>query len=79
MNKQRVRGKDKYLVCWKGFTTESNTWEGRENLKNAKKAIEEFEKEYWRDIEDVVRQECEKGMFKRGELPGRFTTRKLFG
>jgi len=28
---------------------------------------------------DVVRQECEKEMFKRGELPERFTTRKLFG
>jgi len=26
---------------------ESNTWEGRENLKNAKEAIEEFEREYW--------------------------------
>jgi len=25
---------------------ESNTWEGRENLENAKEAIEEFEKEY---------------------------------
>jgi len=25
---------------------ESNTWERRENLKNAKKTIEEFEKEY---------------------------------
>jgi len=25
---------------------ESNTWEGKENLKNAKKAIEESEKEY---------------------------------
>jgi len=26
---------------------ESDTWEKRENLKNAKEAIEEFEKEYW--------------------------------
>jgi len=26
---------------------ESNTWKGRENLKNAKEAIEEFEREYW--------------------------------
>jgi len=26
-----------------------------------------------------VRQECEEGTFRRGELPGRFTTRKLFG
>jgi len=25
LNKRRVRGKDKYLVCWKGFTAESNT------------------------------------------------------
>jgi len=36
---------------------ESNTWEGRENLKNAKEAIEEFEKEYQPDMEDVARQE----------------------
>jgi len=25
---------------------ESNTWEGRENLENAKEVIKEFEKEY---------------------------------
>jgi len=47
LNKQQIREKNKYLVCWKGFTTESDTWEGRENLKNTKEAIEEFEKEYW--------------------------------
>jgi len=29
-------------------------------------------------MEDVTRQECEKGMFKREELPGRFMARKLF-
>ena len=46
LNKQRVRGKDKYLVRWKGFMAESDTWEGRENLENAKEVIEEFEKEY---------------------------------
>ena len=46
LNKRRVREKNKYLVCWKGFTAESDTWEGRENLKNAKEVIEEFEKEY---------------------------------
>jgi len=54
LNKRRVRGKDKYLVRWKGFTAESDTWEGRENLKNAQEAIEEFEKEYRRDMEDVA-------------------------
>ena len=55
LNKRKIRGKDKYLVCWKRFMVESDTWEGRENLKNAKEVIKEFEKEYQRDIEDVVR------------------------
>ena len=63
LNKQRVRGKDKYLVCWKGFMAESDTWEGRENLKNAQEAIKEFEKEYQRDMEDMVQQEREEGTF----------------
>ena len=46
LNKQQIRGKDKYLVQWKGFTAESDTWEGRENLGNAKEVIKEFEREY---------------------------------
>ena len=57
---------------------ESDTWKGRENLKNAKEAIEEFEKEYQWDMEDVARQEHEEGMFQRRELPGRFTAKKLY-
>ena len=48
-------------------------------MKNAKEAIEEFKKEYQRDMEDVTRQECKEGIFKRRELPGRFMARKLFG
>ena len=63
LNKRKVRGKDKYLVHWKGFTAESDTWEGRENLENAKEAIEEFEKEYRRDMEDMAWQEREEGTF----------------
>jgi len=58
---------------------EADTWEGKEHLENAKEAIEEFEKEYRKDIEDVRRQEREEGTFRRGELPGRFEVRKLFG
>ena len=49
------------MVWWKGFTIESDTWEGRENLENAKEAIEEYEKKYWQDIEDIRRQETEEG------------------
>jgi len=79
LNKQWIRGKNKYLVWWKGFMAESDTWEGEENLENAKKAIEEYEREYRRDMEDVRRQEREEGIFRRGELPGWFMARKLFG
>ena len=58
---------------------ESDTWEGEENLENAKEVIEEYKREYRRDMEDIRRQEREEGMFRRGELPGQFTARKLFG
>jgi len=58
---------------------ESDTWEGRENLRNAKEVIKEFEKEYRRDTEDVARQEREEGTFQRGELPGKFMAKKLYG
>ena len=40
LDRQERRGKTKYLVKWKGYTTEENTWEGLENLKNAREKIE---------------------------------------
>jgi len=57
---------------------ESDTWEGRENLENAKEAVEEYKKEYRRDIEDVRWQEREEETFRRGKLPGQFTAKRLF-
>jgi len=53
LNKRKVRGKEKFLVRWKGFTAEADTWEGRENLGNAKEALRDFEREYGRDKEDI--------------------------
>jgi len=58
---------------------ESDIWEGRENLENAKEAVEEFEREYRQDMEDVVRQEREEGTFRQGELPGKFMAKALYG
>jgi len=58
---------------------EPDTWEGKKNLGNAKEAIENFEKEYRRDIENIRKQEREEGTFRRGELPERFMARKLYG
>ena len=57
---------------------ESDTWEGVENLENAKGAVEEFEKEYQWNMEDIRWQEREKGTFRKGELLGWFTAKKLF-
>ena len=43
LNKIKIRGVEKYLVRWKGFTAEGETWERREDLENAKKALAKFE------------------------------------
>jgi len=65
----------KYLIQWKGFTAEGDTWKRRENLKNAEELIKEFEQE---GIE-VRRQVEEEEEYKRMELPGRFTAKVLYG
>ena len=44
LNKKRMRGVEKYLVRWKEFTAEGDTWERKENLKNAEELIKEFER-----------------------------------
>ena len=44
LNKKKMRGVEKYLIRWKGFTAEGDTWERKENLKNAEALIKEFER-----------------------------------
>ena len=46
-------------------------------MGNAKEVVKEFKKEYQQDIEDVRRQKKKEGTFRKEELPGRFTVRKL--
>ena len=77
----------KYLVKWKGYTVEENTWEEIENLKNVMEKVEEFEK--GRFEEEIQRIRLRKGKemklnleaeeFKRGELPGRYMAKLLYG
>ena len=77
----------KYLVKQKGYIAEENTWEGLENLKNAREKIEEFEK--GRFEEEIQRIRVKKGKemklnpeaeeFKREELPGRYMAKLLYG
>jgi len=75
LNKKKVRGVEKYLIKWKGFMAEGDTWERRENLKNAEKLIEEFEQG---GIE-VRQQEREVEEYRRMELPEKYTAKLLYG
>jgi len=51
------REKEKFLVRWKGYMVEEDTWESRENLENAKKLVEEFERKYREEVEKLRQQE----------------------
>jgi len=53
LNKRMVRGKEKFLVRWKGYIAGENTWENRENLENAKELVEEFEREHREEAEEL--------------------------
>ena len=80
LNKKKIRGVEKYLVWWKGFTAEGDIWKRKENLKNVEEALEEFE---GRMSAEVRRQEridmTEERDFRREELLGKFIARMLYG
>ena len=44
LNKRKIQGVEKYLVCQKGFTAENNTWEKEKDLENMKKLVDEFKR-----------------------------------
>jgi len=76
LNKKKIRGAEKYLIWWKGFMAEGDTWERRENLKNAEELIEEFEKG---GVEVRQQEKIEKDEYRRMELPGKYTAKVLYG
>ena len=82
LNKRKIRGVDKYLVRWKEFTAESDTWEKKEDLKNAKELVDDFEGRVGAEIrrqEGVVEKKREKKEYRRIELPGKYTAKLLYG
>jgi len=42
--KRRARVRNEYLIRWKGFDSEEDTWEPEENLFNCQEALLEFNK-----------------------------------
>ena len=87
LDRQEKRGKTRYLVKWKGYMIEENTWEGLENLKSAMEKIEEFEKgRFEEEIQRIrikkrkeIKLNPEAEEFRRGELPERYTVKLLYG
>jgi len=80
INKRTVRGKEKFLVRWKGYMAEKDTWESRENLENAKELVEEFKRIYGEEVEELRQQEQEEEEKKfRQELPREFIAKLLYG
>ena len=80
LNKKKIREVEKYLVWWKGFTAEGDTWEQRENLKNAGELIEEFEQggvEVRR--QEKIERKKEVDEYRRMELPGKYMAKLLYG
>ena len=80
LNKRMVRGKESFLVRWKGYMAEEDTWENRENLGNVEELVEEFERVYGEEAKELRRQEQEeeKREFSQ-ELPRGFMAKLLYG
>ena len=79
LNKRKVREVEKYLVHWKRFTAEHNTWKKEKNLGNIREALEEFEEKINVEIRWQKKTEiAEEKDFRRGELPGKFIARMLY-
>jgi len=56
---------------------EHNTWERKENLENVREVVEKFEEKM---STEVRRQEKLDMMeFRRGELPGKYAAKGLYG
>ena len=80
INKRTVRGKEKFLVRWKGYMAEEDTWKNRENLENAKELVEEFKRIYREEVEELRQQKKEEKEKKFSwELPREFTAKLLYG
>ena len=79
-------GVEKYLVCWKEFMVKNDIWKKKENLKNARELIDEFEgrvgaevrrqegiEERWKIKLNLNAEE-----FRRSELLVKYTVKILF-
>jgi len=53
LNKRKFRRKNRYLVWWKGYMAEEDTWKLRKNLENAQDLVNRFKEEYKENIRQI--------------------------
>jgi len=67
-------------VQWKEFTIKHNSWEREEDLENAKEVVAEFKGKVNTKIRRQEKLDMvEERDFGRGELPGKYIAKILFG
>ena len=83
LNKRKIRGTNKYLVWWKGFMVESDTWEREEDLRNTKELVDDFEGKLGTEVRWQVGEKKEKKVkreeYRRMELLGKYMAKLLYG
>ena len=80
LNKRKMRGVEKYLVQWKEFIAENDTWEREEDLRNAKELVEDFEGRLGAEVrQQVEEKKIEREEYRRIELPGKYIVKLLYG
>ena len=80
LNKRKVREVEKYLVQWKVFTVESDTWKKKEDIKNTKELVDDFEGRLGAEVrQQVGEKKTEREKYRRMELPGKYMAKLLYG
>ena len=75
LNKRKIRGVDKYLVQWKEFMAEYDTWEREKDLGNTREVLEEFEGR----MNTEVRRQEKLDMAEEKDFKKRGMTREIYG
>ena len=80
LNKRKIRGVDKYLVRWKGFTAEHDSWEKEENLESTRELVNKFEEKLSAEVRRQKKIDMMGGReFRRGILPEKYMAKLLYG
>ena len=74
LNKRKIREVEKYLVRWKRFIAEYDTWKREKDLGNAREAVEEFE----RRMSAEIRRQEKIGQNRRKGLQEKRVTKEIY-